>query len=73
MFYNVNISAIYVEEDAENTARYINGLILDIQDDISVFSPRRIEEAYQLDLKAEEKLARKQEGIGKGAARSRGK
>lgn len=71
-FYKVNIRAQYVEDSAEKIARYINGLKLDIQDEISVLSPTTVEETYQLALKAEEKLARKQTGKEKGAARSRG-
>jgi hypothetical protein len=44
----------------ENVARYINGLKFNIRDEINLLSPRTIEEAYQLALKAKEKLSRKQ-------------
>lgn len=40
-------------------ARYVNGLRMDIQDEISILSPKIVEEAYQMVLKAEEKLMRK--------------
>lgn len=71
-FYKLNIRAGYVEEFIEKTTIYINGLRLDIQDEINVLSPRTIKEAYQLTLKAEEKLTRKQSGRGKSSTRGRG-
>ena len=55
----MNLRVGYVEESAEKTARYINGLRMEIQDDISMVSPKTMEEAYQCALKAEEKLLRK--------------
>ena len=45
---------------------------LDIQDEINILSPRTIEEAYQCDLKAKEKIAKKQSS-GKGHGFSKGK
>ena len=45
-FYKVNLRVGYVEELAEKTARYINGLGMDIQDEIRMISPRTMEEAY---------------------------
>jgi hypothetical protein len=75
-FYKVNIRAGYTEEKSENTARYINGLKMEIQDELSLLSPSTLEEAYQCALKVEEKLSRKQNsgrGKGKGQAyRGRG-
>lgn len=68
----MNITVGYVEEFVEKTARYINDLRLDIQDEITVLSPRTVEEAYQMALKAEENLARKQAGRGKASAKGRG-
>jgi len=49
----------------------VNGLRLEILDEISILSPRNIEEAYQSAIKAEEKITRKQNarrgrGIGRG-------
>ena len=50
-------------------ARYINGLRMEIQDEMSMLSPRTVEEAYQMALKDEGKLLRKQpaeeEGLSK--------
>ena len=45
-FYQVNLRAGHVEDTPEKIARYINGLRLDIQDEINILSPRTIEEAY---------------------------
>jgi hypothetical protein len=47
-FYKVNIRAGYVEDTAEKISRYMNGLRMDIQDEISMLTPRKVEEAYQL-------------------------
>ena len=57
-FYKVNLRAGYVEELAEKTTSYINGLRMEIQDEISMVSPKTMEEAYQCSLKVEEKLLR---------------
>ena len=72
-FYKVNVRAGYVEELVEKDARYVNGLSMDIQEEISMISPRTMEEAYQCALRAEEKIARKQSfNRGHGLARGRG-
>ena len=51
-FYQVNLRVGHVEDTPEKTTRYINGLRLDIQDEINIISPRTIEEAYRCALKA---------------------
>ena len=66
-FYLVNLREGHVEDTPEKTYRYINGLRLDIQDEISILSPGTIEEAYQCALKAGEKITRK-----KNSSRGRG-
>lgn len=72
-FYKVNLRAGYIEDTSEKTARYINGLRMDIQEEMSMLSPSVMEEAYQYALKAEEKISRKQTfGRGKGIAKGRG-
>ena len=58
-FYKVNIRLGYVEEIYDNIGRYINGLRLDIQDELSLLSPNNIEESYQCDLNMEENMNRK--------------
>ena len=59
-FYRLNIRTGQRERDEERVARYINGLRYEIQDEISMMSVRTMEDAYQFALKAQEKLARKQ-------------
>ena len=45
---------------------------MEIQDEISILSPKIVEEAYQMALKAKEKLIRKQSSKGRGTFRGRG-
>jgi hypothetical protein len=59
-FYRLNIRVGHRESDDEKVARYLNGLRYDIQDELSMLTIRTVEDAYQLALKAEEKLSRKQ-------------
>ena len=59
-FYKVNIIYGHIEDKLERVARYVNGLRSDIQDELSFLSLRFVEEAYQVSLKAEEKLMRRQ-------------
>jgi hypothetical protein len=72
-FYRINIRAGHRESDDEKVSRYMNGLRYDIQDKMSMMTIRTIEDAYQLALKAEEKLSRKQGQRGRGRSQSRGK
>ena len=58
-FYKVKLRTGYVEESTKKDARYVNGIRMDIQEEISMISPRTMEEAYQCALRAEEKIARK--------------
>eukprot|EP00253_Pinus_taeda_P034746 PITA_34746 len=72
-FYRVNLRAGYTEDTAERTARYANGLRLDILDEISILSPNNTEEVYQSAMKAEEKITRRQNARrGQGASRGKG-
>jgi hypothetical protein len=72
-FYRLNIRAGHHESDDEKVTRYMNGLRYDIQDEMSMVTIRNVEDAYQIALKAEEKLARKQGQRGRGRSQSRGK
>ena len=58
-FYRVNLRASYTEDTLEKTARYVNGLRLEILDEISILSPKNIEEAYQSAMKVEKKITKK--------------
>lgn len=73
-FYKVNFRASYVEDTPEKRVRYINGLRMEIQDEISMLSARTrtMEEAYQCALTVEEKLLRKQ-NMGRGHESIKGK
>lgn len=61
-FYKLTIRVGHVEDDPEKIGRYVNGLCLNIQDEITLLNFRSIEEAYQSALKVEEKLSRRQQG-----------
>jgi len=52
-FYKVSIRAGEAQDTDEKVARYMNGLRMDIQDEISLLSPKTVEETYQIALKAE--------------------
>jgi len=72
-FYRVNLWAGYIDDNPKKTARYVNGLRMEILDEISILSPRNIEEAFQSAVKVEEKINRKQNNRrGRGNGRGRG-
>jgi hypothetical protein len=56
-FYRINIGVGHRKSDDENVSRYMNGLRYGIQDDMSMMTIRNVEDAYQIALKAEEKLS----------------
>lgn len=58
-FYQVNLRVGYIEDTLEKRARYVNGLRLEILDEINILSLKNIE-AYQSSMKVEEKITRKQ-------------
>jgi len=64
-FYKVNTRAGYVQDIVENISRYMNGIRRDIQDEIIILNPRKVEEAYDISLKEEDKISRKQYNKGK--------
>jgi hypothetical protein len=72
-FYRLNIRAGHWESDDEKVSRYMNGLRYDIQDELSMVTIRTVEDAYQMALKAEEKLSRKKGQRGRGRSQPRGK
>lgn len=59
-FYRVSLRDGYTEDTTERTARYVNGLRMDILDEIIILSPNNTEEAYESAIKAEEKINRRQ-------------
>jgi uncharacterized protein YjbK len=72
-FYRLNIRPSHQESDDEKVARYMNGLRYDIQDEMSMVTIRTVEDAYQMALKAEEKLSRKKGQRGRGRSQPKGK
>eukprot|EP00253_Pinus_taeda_P007136 PITA_07136 len=77
-FYRVNLQAGYIDDTPEKTTRYVNGLRLEILDEISILSPRNIEEAFQIVVKDEEKINmkhnnRRGRGNGRGQGQSYGR
>ena len=71
-FYKVSIRAGKIQDTDAKVARYINGLRMEIQEEISVLFPKIVEKAYQVVLKAEEKLMRKQSVRSRGTFQGRG-
>jgi uncharacterized protein YjbK len=62
----LNIRAGHKENDEEKVSRYINGLRYEIQDEISMMKMRTVEDAYQVALKEEEKIGKKEESKEQG-------
>lgn len=74
-FYRLSMRSNHNENEDEKIARYLGGLRMNIQDELSLTNPRNVEECYKMELKAEEKVKRIQEKIvrGKGSTmRGRG-
>ena len=69
----MSIRVGHEEDDMEKVARYINGLRYDIQDEINLLSLKTIEDAYEVSLKAEEKMLRKQNQRNRGRSSIRGR
>ena len=55
-FYKLNIRPGHRESNDEKVVRYMNGLRYDIHNEMSMVTIRTVEDAYQMALKAEEKL-----------------
>jgi hypothetical protein len=72
-FYRLNIRADHQESDDEKVARYLNVLRYDIQDELNMVTIKMMEDAYQMALKVEEKLSRKQGQRARGRSQPRGK
>lgn len=58
-FHKLSIIVGHVEDEVEKIARYINGLKFNIQDQLSLSTPRTVEECFQLVVREEEKLKRR--------------
>lgn len=58
-FHKLSIRAGHTEDEVEKVARYLNGLRYNIQDEISLNTPRTVEECFQMAMTAEEKIKNK--------------
>ena len=72
-FYRINIREGHRESDDEKISRYMNGLRYDIQDEMRMMTIWNVEDSYQIALKDEEKLSRKQGQRDWGRIQARGK
>jgi len=72
-FYRLNIRAGHRESNDEKVAKYMNGLRYEIQDEMNMATIRTVEDAYQMALKAEEKLGQMESQRGRGRSQPRGK
>ena len=72
-FFRLIIRVGHTKGGIERVARYINGLIYDIQDELSLLKLKIVEDAYHVSLKVEEKLLRKQSQRNKGKNMVRGR
>jgi hypothetical protein len=72
-FYRINIKAGHREKNDEKVARYMNGLRYDIKDEMIMMTIGNVEDSYQISLKSEEKMSRKQGQRGRGRSQARGK
>ena len=65
-FFRLGIRVGHTHVGLERVARYTNGIIYDIQDELSLLNLKTIEDAYQVASKVEEKLLRKQNQKNRG-------
>ena len=61
-----------MEGNIERVVRYINGLIFEIQYEISLLNLKTVEDAFQTTLRVEEKLLRRQNQKNRGRGSARG-
>lgn len=67
-FHKLNLRSRHVNNEKEKVSRYLNGLRFNIQDEINLLIPKTVDECFQVELRAKQKLKRKheQQGIGRG-------
>ena len=61
VFHKLDIRVSRDEDVEEKIARYMGGLRFNIQDELSLATPRSIKECYKLAIEAAEKMKRRQE------------
>lgn len=60
-FHRLSIREGHTKDEVEKVARYLNGFRLNIQDEIGLTTPRSVEECFQLVVKEEKMIKRRQE------------
>lgn len=60
-FQKLGLRSKLVEPESVKVARYLNGLRMNIQEELQLLSPDTVAKCYQLALKVEEKIKRRQE------------
>ena len=65
-FHKHTLRAQVPQNEKKNLARYLNGLKYSIKDELVLFNPKTIHQCYQMALKIEEKLKKKNYSHGRG-------
>ncbi|XP_059075302.1 uncharacterized protein LOC131875246 [Cryptomeria japonica] len=63
-FHKLDIRAAHDKDVEEKVARYLGGFRYNIQNEMTMATPKTLEECYKLAMKAEDKLKRRQERQG---------
>lgn len=72
-FLKLSIRSGREEDEVVKVARYLGGLRFNIQDELVVANPSNVKECYQLALKVEEKMKRRQDKAARGRGNSNGR
>jgi len=65
-FYTLSIRSGQNETEVQKVARYISGLRFNMQDELVLTNPRSVEDYYQMVVRVEEKLKRRQDKSARG-------
>ena len=65
-FHKLTLRAQVLENEKQKLARYLNGLKYSIKDEVVLFNPKSVHQCYQMTLKIEEKIKRKNDSHGRG-------
>lgn len=65
-FQRLCLKSKIVEGETKKVARYLNDLRINIQDELNLYNPETVQKCYQLVLKVEENLKRRQDQNSRG-------
>lgn len=68
-FQKLSLRSKFAEPESIKVERYLNGLRMNIQEELQLLSPNTVAKCYQLALKVEEKIKRRQENNNRGRGR----